>query len=529
MSTMRANARVALPVNEETKPTFLGLVANLIGHESRIKSMGANQVKPEWFLPSKDQEVEFAREVLQILYDFDMDEIAPTGKNILARLQHRKDAQERLQDLILAHKSDPEAVALHSHMLAHLYRKQRRLKVAEGIMAVFEEDFGEEENVFAEAMDILNTIAPIRRTDPIAVNDLIRQRLLVELPAAKRALMAGKVVGPTWPWPGLRELSPVLKKKNLYLFSAKPGHGKTTIALVLAKHFGHEQGFYVVVYAFETGADSLADRLLAAQLKMSSTDIFPPEKYDPTDPEWQKHFEEEAARWDKLQRTKGPIFFETCSGWGPAAYESSLAYHAARAEAMGKELIVINDYYSLLDGSSLPRAGREGGATSINNAISTWLKEMAEKYICYMINFAQDDNDMNYASRNNPYSGQQIFQRSQFYARLERLNEATDDNPSISAGKQTLDAFGDPMWYHREGQPDSRSLLHILKNNDGKKGYVKLAIANGFTHVVENQNSAPIAEWKERIYGKPRRGRKGGSRSHSNGDAKITEEFVGEE
>jgi len=461
------------------------LISHLVGDKSRLRELGSNQISYA-DIPTN---LKFQRLVLKAIEECDAQGLPPTETNIATMLLPVDgEAPRKLSELLLEYRTiDGNVKALAAALTAHIRRLKRR-EVLEQINDILDRDDLDEWQQWEQASRLMNSIAPERRSHEVRpfVEDL--RDTIKHIQDNYEKGIKGINTGFRWPWPELCELVPVLKQGEMGLISAKPGHGKTTIGMTLAVH-GLTNGFYVVYYAFENTRKVLAGRYIAGALKVSLAHLLYPVQpvvrdgelqylttFNPLSPEWEKQLERVVLHAQSLKdKTGGELYIEESSGWNTTRWYDSVLYHATRAQRLGRPLLVINDYYSLLDGSPLLN-GRSESLAARNNAVADWLKNVTEELGCYTINLAQDNLQTEYDQDEMPWNGQQIYQRSQVYIRIER-GVAHEDLPVTgNDGRPVKDKFGKIMYLHRADGAAAQSVLHVLKANDGVRGYVPVLI-----------------------------------------------------
>ncbi len=98
-----------------------------------------------------------------------------------------------------------------------------------------------------------------------------------------------------------------------------------------------------------------------------------------------------------------------------------------------------------------------------------------------------------------PWNGQQIYQRSQVYIRIER-GVAQEDWPLVDGnGKPRSDQFGNPMYLHRKDGATAQTILHVLKANDGVRGKVAVLMP-AYAFIVIEVDQQLVEDYNKTIY-----------------------------
>lgn len=115
----------------------------------------------------------------------------------------------------------------------------------------------------------------------------------------------GQLPGLPTGFPRLDQFIGGLNKSDLILLAARPGMGKTSIALNMALHAAKKSGKTVVIFQLEMSKEQLATRLLSGEALVDSKSL---RMGDLSDDEWQRM----AGATESLQRL--PILLDENSG-----------------------------------------------------------------------------------------------------------------------------------------------------------------------------------------------------------------------
>lgn len=453
--------QVRVTIDDESRGLILALVANLIGGYDRIPEMGMNKLKPDMIpdTKGKDPLLDAARVALKLMYDLAEDKLPPTEENLMPGMKKvfGEDAQAHLDALFNergAQSNPAEMVALYSFYLSEWIGYQAMQSAVRTMQEILDDSEGNNADLHAQMADALLQVAPARRL--IEINEypedvrLWRRDLLKDKEKAKEK----GAVGPETPWPMLNSKTGALRKGELDLWSAKTGFGKSTVAFLLAKHaaWNKEQGYNVILLAFEQYQRSIIERHAASVLNVTTRDLHEfgfrsaddknAKYFDPEAPYWMKRLDEFEGEVARLNDERGRLAIVPAAGWGPYDIETEVAKWAAISQADGRELYVIYDYYDLINARGLQFYG--SSQTAALEAITDFLRDaIGQQYGVYTTAFAQDSVNTNYIIRQMPYNGQRIYQRAQRYVRIERAPADTTQFVMNSQGTEpAVDALG---------------------------------------------------------------------------------------
>jgi hypothetical protein len=298
---------------------------------------------------------------------------------------------------------------------------------------------------------------------------------------------------------------PFLRWGQTTLVTALPGHGKTTFGGIWAEHNAWEKNIDVLYIHMETEQETMAERSVARN-------IFIPTDYqgagllnitDPDDPVTKRflQFEQLATapiKKHKILGTKdqftekpsGEIIYVFCPGWDVFRINNAIALQRRFSDERGRGLLVIVDYYNLIDCSSFMVKGTN--ESSALGKVALKLRQCIQRENLksqrvggkgvHCIIFAQqgESKGQTYA-----YGSKQIVQYAQLHIAIRR-ELANEDKPM---GDEFKDALGFPRFWHRRGDWNSHTILEVVKGNDNQKGEVKVRVENKF-YRAEDPKSA---------------------------------------
>ena len=161
---------------------------------------------------------------------------------------------------------------------------------------------------------------------------------------------------------GLSDLDAVsggLQNSNLIILAARPGMGKTALALNIAKSCKVPAFFF----SLEMSKSQLSDRMLSGKSKINLNRLTTGKLY--------------ADDWDRLNRAAAevselPIFIDD----SPALHFSEVSRRARLAYKRHGVRLVIIDYLQLVRGDGGKSGNREAEIASISRALKTLAKEL---------------------------------------------------------------------------------------------------------------------------------------------------------
>ena len=452
------------------------LVANLIGEESKTYKMGANIISFE-DLP---RELALEREALMLvrMCDTSNPRIPPS----LATLERLLSASGKhalipdLRELVTNYKTADGDVTTLAFILKRIYfQRDKNLKISRAIQELVESPNGLPEEQLRDAARLISREMPgILNMQPY---DLESGFQLWEQAQATRneRLEAGLALGPNWPFPHLCALIPNLKPGEVATMMMKRKFGKTTLGSVLAEHWGLTQKYRVLILLFETSIQSYMDRIIARNCEIPTFD----QRTGRLD---LKHIDRFPDAKDKLEEYQYRIRDDArniqmlpCPGWGPLEIEPVVRGEKEAAKALGQELIVVWDYYQLINKSLW------AGESQAFNASVEWLKTFTEQEGIYSFVLCQEKDDFV-----EPKEGTNIITRSQNFMRMHRSWAETVAPVIDRAGRHQKDAMGNLRFYHQPGKLHSTAWIEILYSNDDQVGDVTLRTEMSLFRMTED-------------------------------------------
>ena len=157
-----------------------------------------------------------------------------------------------------------------------------------------------------------------------------------------------------------------LNKSDLILMAARPGMGKTAIALNMALHAARKSGKTVVIFQLEMSKSQLATRLLSSEALVDSKKL---RMGNLNDDDWQRM----AGATDVLQRL--PILIDENSG-------ITVPEMKAKCRRLGKDLgLIVIDYLQLMH-SPKHTDNRVQEVAEISRSLKIMAKELQVPVLC---------------------------------------------------------------------------------------------------------------------------------------------------
>jgi len=239
-----------------------------------------------------------------------------------------------------------------------------------------------------------------------------------------------------------------LNPSDLVILAARPGMGKTSMALNMALHAGKTSGKAVVIFSLEMSKEQLATRLISSECFVDSKKLLTGQGLDMDD--WKRI----GAAANALARTN--ILLDD----NPSLTVADMNAACRRVENLG---LVVVDYLQLMSsagGKQYSGENRQQAVSDISRAMKIMAKELRVPVLC-----------LSQLSRSNEKEGK---------VRLPRLSDLRESG----AIEQDADIV---MFIHREDYYDenteNKNIANciIAKNRHGETGVVDLQWLPEFT------------------------------------------------
>jgi replicative DNA helicase len=167
---------------------------------------------------------------------------------------------------------------------------------------------------------------------------------------------------------GLRDLDQLLsgfQASNLIVLAARPGMGKTSLALGMARHIGVDESLPVAVFSLEMSRQEVAQRLLSAQALVDSQLLKNPRRMRQED--WSRVTQ--AA--DRLSRA--PIYIDDSAGTTVMEIRSKVRRLMAQEKALS---LVVVDYLQLMSSGERSAENRVQEISQISRGLKLLARDL---------------------------------------------------------------------------------------------------------------------------------------------------------
>ncbi|MBQ6402925.1 MAG: replicative DNA helicase [Oscillospiraceae bacterium] len=311
-------------------------------------------------------------------------------------------------------------------------------KAADEIQSLVAEGTGEADSVLEAAERKIYQLRQGRNVGGLQPVSMVIQRVYTALSDA--AVNGGGIPGRSTGMPDLDQITMGLKKGELILIAARPGQGKTSMALNLARYVGEHSGQTVAVFSLEMSREELVQRLLSSAAmvdgkKLSMGRLSP-------------------AEWDRVvaaasQLSKTDIRVDDNS-------MLSVADMNAQCRRLGNLGLVVIDYLQLMQSSGSGHSYASESRTQAVSDMSRMLKIMAKELNVPVICLSQ----LNRANEG----------RTNKRPMLSDLRESG----SIEQDADIVIALYRDGYYNKEAENPNLAEAIILKNRHGETNTVNL-------------------------------------------------------
>ncbi len=491
---MAQRKKPLIKTDEHQRRLVYSLVANCIGEYDRLSDMR----EP---IHSEDlpHDMPDARVVLDVIYDCEAKSIAPEISNIVGvmiadRNYTEVDANDVVHNIMKYQTEDKGVDALS--VLAVLDIKRRRVEQAKDeAVDSLENGEGSLAERVERAVNVLTQVNEQGDDDSVnsSQQELVssyrmtlykreenRKKGVANGPSLKFSGFIGERDKATGMWKqGKEGKIPVLRWGDTTLVTALPGYGKTTFGCSWAEHNAHELGINVLYIHNETDQETLMDRTVTRNT-LVPTDYLK-NFYNPLNTK-DPAYEKVEAYLLKLQSTKADITYLYCPGWNVFKINTAIGLIRRLSDRQGKGLLVIVDYYNLIDSTNFQgEPHTKLGLVAINLRENMKKENIKSKKAggvgVHMIVFAQETNST--TGETYPFGSKEILQYSQVHISINRKITDTD----CRMGEKHLNTLGQLRYWCRAGELSHITTLKILKANDNARGDVTVWIENNMVSV----------------------------------------------
>ena len=311
-------------------------------------------------------------------------------------------------------------------------------KAADEIHSLVDEGTGEADSVLEAAERKIYALRQGRSVGGLQPVSMVIQRVYTALSDA--AVNGGGIPGLSTGMPDLDQITMGLKKGELVLIAARPGQGKTSMALNLARYVGEHSGQTVAVFSLEMSREELVQRLLSSAAMVDGKKLAMG-RLSP-------------AEWDRVvaaasQLSKTDIRVDDNS-------TLSVADMNAQCRRLGNLGLVVIDYLQLMQTSGSGRSYASESRTQAVSDMSRMLKIMARELNVPVICLSQ----LNRANEG----------RTNKRPMLSDLRESG----SIEQDADIVIALYRDGYYNKEAENPNLAEAIILKNRHGETRTVDL-------------------------------------------------------
>ena len=484
--------------DEYMRNLFYSLMANCIGEYSRMGDL-REELRVE-DIPSDLQDV---RNVLSALLIADEKVIEPSETNILHLMSEELnlDREKCRTDLhnIMKFQTGDRAVDGLSVMVG-MDVKRRRIEAAkEEAIDILDNGHGKLSERLDKAITTLSTVNDDADDDSIKTSqkdmvanhkDILRKRVqdrkagLPTGPSLKFAGFVGERDQETGLWKTGREGKiPVLRWGSTTCVTALPGYGKSTLGGIWAEHNAHVLGIDVLYIHNETDQVDFFDRQITRNTNVPTDYLV--NQFDIDNPN-DKAYQKVTEYLTNLENTKAEITFLYCPGWNVFKINAAIGMARKLADRKGRGLLVIVDYYNLIDASMFPgeRSEKLGQvAFNLRECIKreNVKSKKAQGIGVHCIVFAQE-TDNKTTGEVYAFGSKEILQYSQVHISINRTVSTID----ATMGGALNTVGGKRMWC-RVGELSHITNLRILKANYDSRGDVVIWIENDMVNAFNPQ------------------------------------------
>ncbi|MDG6120186.1 replicative DNA helicase [Lactococcus formosensis] len=318
------------------------------------------------------------------------------------------------------------------------------------------------EDVLAEAEKSLIDVQQGRNTSSFRrISDVLSMNLDdLEERAKQKSTITGIATG----YPALDAMTTGLHEEELIILAARPAVGKTAFALNIAQNIGTKQDKTVAIFSLEMGAESLVNRMLAAEGTIESHNLRTGQL---NDEEWNQYF----IAMGTL--SKASIYIDDTPG---IKITEIRARSRKLAQETGNLGLIVIDYLQLISGT-----GRENRQQEVSE-ISRQLKILAKELKVPVIALSQLSRGVEQRQDKRPVlsdireSGS-IEQDADIVAFLYR-----DDYYDRAGSDDDDDGFNEVP------EVDNKVEVIIEKNRSGSRGTVELLFLKEYNKFASIDN-----------------------------------------
>lgn len=489
----KRTVRQIISTDEYMRRLIFSLLANSIDEYSRLGDY-REVITPD-DIPSDMPE---ARKIMKALIIADEKTIAPTESNVISimalELNMQQTSANDIVHNIMGYATTDRAVDNLSVMVGMDVQRRRIETAMETAVDTLQNGEGKLSDRLDEAVHALSEVShtsdeSVRTTQAEGIDRhkaVLRQRVanrkagISNGPSLKFLGFVGERNKETGLWKeGCEGKVPVLRWGATTLITAKQGRGKTTFAQTWAEYNAWKLGIDVLYMHNETDQEDLQDRsitratLIPTDYLKNVLDI--DNDKDPATVKVNKYYE-------RLANTKAEITYLYCPGWN--VYKINLAVSLARrlADRKGHGLLVIVDYYNLIDFSNMPgERAQQLGTVAVKMRDAVKIENVKSRNAggvgLHMIVLAQETEEKT-TGEISPFGSKEIAHYSQLHVSIQKTIAEMDT--TMGGAKN---AIGGTRFWSRKGEYSHETKLKILKANYDSPGTVDVWVENAMVTV----------------------------------------------
>lgn len=480
--------------------TLRTLIVALVSREDRVYEMGEYAIDPEKLADAHSFEISALKAIYSISDMADKD-TPPTLDNVKLLLASRHGHQyaSQLDGLMQSYQKPTGSILLVAKAVYDEIQTRLQNEFARFSFQIINGPYGGFNEKYELLQDALGYIAPeaeeYQETDGADLILSWKKRQEERIQTWEK----GNDIGPTFHLAGLRRLIPAIPKGNAVVITARTKFGKSWTAAELADWIAlNQKNFYVVLFAVETTPEENEDRFAARVLQVRGDLILNKEKkVDPRTPENQTKINRaNAFRKSRLIKNNSTLKYVYAPGTTPHTFGRYVVKWKKEAARLGQELVVIADYFQAFTFNS----GLHLGEATVLNRAANFFKMLTAKHGIWLFMFAQDDPNLPYKNNSTDIiirGGRDIGIRFQIYIRIERVWARADEPKWADEHRtvQAVDAAGEPIFWHRAGDPHCLTRFHVVRANNARTGSAWAYMHNGYFTTYDAEPPQDFRTW----------------------------------
>lgn len=330
------------------------------------------------------------------------------------------------------------------------------------LQKAFDETYEVDSLIRESQAEVYNAVQGNMRSAYVGLGDALNRAI----DRIQRSQQSTGLTGIPSGFPSLDAITMGWQEGNLIVIGARPGHGKTAIALNMARSAAIDHGIPTAFFSLEMTDVDLADRLIGTETGLVSRKRKGRVKM--TDEDW-AHLEAELKR-----AAKAPLFIDETSGLTISEFTSKIR----RMKAERDIRIAFVDYLQLMHASGHDSQYR---AQEIGE-ISRQLKETAKDLRIPIIALAQLNRNL--MVRQGSKNGRPV------------LSDLKDSGSIEQDADMVLFIHRPALLGLTEGPEDIAELI-IAKNRSGEMGIINLSFNGDLVKFIETNES--LSDFAEKL------------------------------